>query len=67
MVPLLLEHGSGNVYARDLQARDSLLLADYPARRVYQLIRKGSDVDAPFLWRPLRRDSLMTAWRSGVP
>jgi hypothetical protein len=67
MVPLLLEHGSGNVYARDLQGRDSLLFAEYPDRPVYQLIRKGSDVGAPFVWRPLRRDSLMTAWRSGTP
>jgi hypothetical protein len=67
MVPLLLEHGSGNVYARDLQARDSLLLREYPARPVYQLIRRGSDVDAPFEWRPLRRDSLQAVWRSGTP
>ncbi len=67
MVPLLLEHGSGNVYARDLQARDSLLFGEYPDRPVYQLIRRGSDVDAPFVWRPLRRDSLLTAWRSGLP
>ena len=67
LVPLLLERGSGNVYARDLQGRDSLLLQQYPGRPVYLLRHEGSAVDAPFDWIPLRRDSLMGAWRGGTP
>jgi hypothetical protein len=67
MVPLLLERGSGNVYARDLQDRDSLMVQQYPGRPVYLLRHQGSAVDAPFEWLPLRRDSLVAAWRSPAP
>jgi hypothetical protein len=67
LAPLLLEHGSGNVYARDLQARDSLLLAEYPTRPVYLFRRKSAEADAPYEWLPLRRDSLYATWRSGTP
>jgi hypothetical protein len=65
LAPLLLERGSGNVYARDLQARDSLMLAAYPARPVYLLLRKGANADSSFTWIPLTRDSLLAKWRSG--
>ena len=67
LAPLLLERGSGNVYARDLQGRDSLLLQQYPGRPVYLLRHQGSAVDAPFEWIPMRRDSLMAAWRGATP
>ena len=67
LAPLLLERGSGNVYARDLQARDSLLTAAYPTRPVYLLRRKGASADSAFQWIPLKRDSLAAAWRSGTP
>jgi hypothetical protein len=67
LAPLLLERGSGNVYARDLQASDSLITAEYPARPVYLLRRKDASADSVFEWIPLRRDSLMAAWRSGEP
>jgi len=67
LAPLLLERSSGNVYARDLQAHDSLLLAQYPERRAYLLLRKGTDADAPYEWLALSRDSLYRAWRSGTP
>ncbi len=66
LAPLLLERGSGNVYARDLQARDSLMTAAYPARPVYLLLRKGAAADSAFEWLPLKRDSLMAIWRSGT-
>ena len=66
LAPLLLERGSGNIYARDFQGRDSLLVNEYPARPVYLLRRKGSEADAPYEWLPLKRDSLFTAWRSGA-
>jgi hypothetical protein len=67
LAPILLERSSGNVYARDLQARDSLLLAEYPAQPVYLFRRKGAEPDAPYEWLPLRRDSLYATWRSGAP
>ena len=64
LAPLLLERGSGNVYARDLQARDSLLLATYPVRPVYLFRRTGAAADAPYEWLPLRRDSMLSTWRN---
>ena len=67
LAPLLLEHGSGNVYARDLHAHDSLMTAAYPTRAVYLLRRKGAMPDSAFEWLPLKRDSLIGAWRSGAP
>ncbi len=67
LAPLLLERGSGNVYARDLQARDSLMTAGYPDRPVYLLRRKYAVADSAFEWVPLKRDSLLAAWRSGAP
>lgn len=67
LAPLLLERGSGNVYARDLQASDSLMTSAYPARPVYLLRRKNASADSAFEWLPLKRDSLTAAWRSGAP
>jgi hypothetical protein len=67
LAPLLLERGSGNVYARDLQARDSLLLVVYPTRPVYLFRRTGSEADAPYEWLPLQRDSLFGEWRHSAP
>jgi hypothetical protein len=67
LAPLLLERGSGNVYARDLQERDSLMTAAYPARPLFLLRRKGAAADSAFEWLPLKRDSLTAAWRSGEP
>jgi hypothetical protein len=67
LAPLQLERGSGNVYARDLQARDSLLLAEYPGRPVWLLRRSSAEADAPYQWIPLPRDSLLAAWRGGAP
>ena len=37
LMPLLIARGGHNVYARDLGARDSLLLSEYPKRPVYLL------------------------------
>ena len=67
LAPVFLERESGNVYARDFHARDSLLLAENPHRPVYLFRRKGTEDGAPFEWLLLDRDSLYTAWRSGRP
>jgi hypothetical protein len=63
--PLRLVTTGDNVFARDLHARDSLLLSAHTARPVYLLTRAGTRVDAPLIFQPLRRDSLMAAWRAG--
>ncbi|MBW7932690.1 MAG: hypothetical protein H3C62_03580 [Gemmatimonadaceae bacterium] len=63
--PLRLVTSGGNVYARDLHARDSLLMAEFPGRPVYLLRRAGTRVDAPLVFQPIDRDSVMAAWRVG--
>lgn len=61
--PLLLANGLGNVYARDLGARDSLLLLEYPGRPIY-LLRPATGLEgAEPRFHALRRDSLWAAWR----
>ena len=64
-VPLRLITTGGNLYARDLHARDSLLLTEYPDRPVFLLMRAGIHGDEPLVFLPLRRDSLIAAWRVG--
>jgi hypothetical protein len=63
LVPLALERTSGNVYVREFGARDSLMLAAYPDRPVWQLRRRGMDGDPVFVWERLARDSALAAWR----
>lgn len=48
--PLLLEQRSGNVYVRDFQERDTLILRRYPTRRAYLLRRDGVDGASPLRW-----------------
>jgi hypothetical protein len=61
-LPFLVADGESVVYARDLHARDSVLLARFPSRAVY-LVRPPSDGDgvSPRFWR-ISRDSLRAAW-----
>ncbi|MFL5620383.1 MAG: hypothetical protein ACJ79A_18560 [Gemmatimonadaceae bacterium] len=61
-LPFLVADGENVVYARDLHARDTMLLARYPSRAVY-LVRPPSDSEGvlPRFW-PLSRDSLRAAW-----
>jgi len=63
--PLLLARGS-NVYARDLGARDSVLLRDYPGRPVYLLKPLSGAVGAEPVFLRLSPDSLLAAWRGGA-
>jgi hypothetical protein len=65
LAPLLAVGGPSdrNIYARDLHARDSLLLAAYPNRPIYLLrptTAAASELPAFF---PVSRDSLERAWR----
>jgi hypothetical protein len=64
--PLLLAHGGGNIYARDLHERDTLLLQAYPGRPVYLLRPASADIGEPPRFYPLSRDSLEQAWRGVV-
>jgi len=67
-LPFLVADGERVVYARDLHARDSVLLARYPSRSVY-LVRPPSDSDgaSPRFW-PISRDSMRADWaRREVP
>ena len=61
-LPFLVVGGENVIYARDLHARDTVLLARYPSRAVY-LVRPSSDSEGvlPRFWR-LSRDSLRAAW-----
>jgi hypothetical protein len=63
--PLLLARFGENVYARDLGARDSLLLRDFPGRPVYLLRPASGRVGAEPQFYRLERDSLLAAWRGG--
>ena len=61
-LPFLVADGDNVVYARDLHARDSVLLTRYPTRAVY-LVRPSTDSNGalPRFWR-ISRDSLRSAW-----
>jgi len=56
-----LDQGS-NVYARDLHARDTLLVAEYPNRPIYLLRPHSNDIGAPLQLQPLSFDSLQRSW-----
>ena len=60
--PLLLAQRGGNVYARDLHARDTTLIRMYPGRPIFVLRRAGAGDDAPIRFFPARLDSLTHAW-----
>jgi hypothetical protein len=63
--PLLLAGRDDVVYARDLHARDSLLLREYPDRPVFLLRPPSTALGATPRFELLRRDSLLAAWRGG--
>jgi hypothetical protein len=67
--PLLLARRFGNTYARDLGARDSLLVREAPDRPLFLLRPIGGGVGEVPVFLPLKRDSLIAAWRSktGAP
>lgn len=60
--PLLLAHGSNNVYARDLHGRDTLLLRAFPDRPLFLLKPTSAKIGEPPRFYPLSRDSLDHAW-----
>jgi hypothetical protein len=64
LMPLLLARHGDNVYARDLGARDSLLVREYPTRALYLLRPQSAEIGAEPHFYALSRDSLTRAWES---
>lgn len=60
--PLMLARGGGNVYARDMHARDSLLLKEFPGRPIYLLKPQSPALGEPPRFYAVDRDSLKRAW-----
>lgn len=65
--PLLARDPGSNIYARDLHARDTVLLARYPERPVYLLRAVSSEVGARLLLEPFKLDSARAEWASAAP
>ncbi|GAC1647503.1 MAG: hypothetical protein NVS4B3_01630 [Gemmatimonadaceae bacterium] len=64
-LPLVLAQWGGNIYARDLHARDTLLLTDYPGRPLWVLRPTSSRLGEPPRFVRASLDSLHAAWREG--
>lgn len=62
LAPLLAMDGGTNIYARDLHARDTLLLAQYPGRPIYLLSPTSNAIGAPLQLTRLPLDSLRREW-----
>lgn len=62
LAPLHVMDQGTNLYVRDLHARDTLLLAAYPARSIYLLVPSSSAMDASLELKPVFADSLRRAW-----
>ena len=67
LAPILAVRRGANVYARDLHARDSLLLDPLGARPVYLLRPRSSELGAPLALFPVSLDSARADWRSFQP
>jgi hypothetical protein len=64
LTPYTLLQGDRNVYARDLNDRDTVLLAAYPHRPVYLLRPETNDPTALPHFYPVSLDSARRAWAS---
>ena len=60
--PFLLAHGGGNIYLRDLHARDSLVISAYPGKEIW-LLTKAPFVGSPFRFERVSRDSMLAEWK----
>ena len=64
LAPLLALDQGTNIYARDLHARDSLLVAQFPDRPIYLLRPVSNEIGAPLQLQRLPLDSLRRTWIS---
>jgi hypothetical protein len=62
LAPLLLSGSSSNIYARDLHARDTLLLKHYPNRPVFVVRRDSTPAGITLRYHRASRDSLQGSW-----
>ena len=62
LAPLLLSGGPTNIYVRDLHARDSLLLKQYPNRPIFVVRRDSSAAGVTLRYHRAARDSLIGSW-----
>jgi hypothetical protein len=62
--PMLLAGRSGNLFVRDVHARDSLFLRLHPGKPVY-LMLQDTTAFAPLRLLPVSLDSARAEWRSG--
>jgi hypothetical protein len=61
---LLLAGAGNNVFARDLQERNRLVLTDFPGRSVFQLrLTRDAQGEVVRSFVPVRPDSAMASWR----
>jgi hypothetical protein len=63
--PLLARDMGTNIYARDLHARDTLLLQRYAGRPVYLLRAVSSEIGARLMLEPVSMDSARAEWSLG--
>lgn len=54
----------GNIYARDLHERDTLLLSANPTRPIYALRTADATIHSLPMFTPVSRDSLRRAWNA---
>jgi hypothetical protein len=59
---VLAQPPSSNLFARDLHARDTALVQQFPARPLYLLRPTSSELGAPLVLEPLRLDSVAVSW-----
>ncbi len=65
--PLINAERNNNVFARDLHARDTLLLAAYPNRAVFLLKPEDTGVASLLRFHPVSVDSLYRTWGLDSP
>jgi hypothetical protein len=63
LAPLLVLD-DGNVYVRDLQARDTIVMAEYPTRPIYALRAASAAAKALPVFVAVSRDSLVRTWNA---
>ena len=63
----LAQRSRSNVFVRDLHARDSVLLREFPGRPLFLLRPESSDAGAALVLEPVSRDSIAAEWRPTPP
>jgi hypothetical protein len=64
--PVLSRDWGSNIYARDLHARDSVLLQQFPDRPIYLLTASDASSRAQLSLMRVNRDSMIAEWRETV-